>query len=107
MELNRKSRLQALVQHGLFVLLLTVLVTLLAYLAHEYRQEWDVTRSGRNTLSPATLDVLKHLDGPLTITAYAMSRDAGGHDLQKAITERLRPYLRAKPDATLASGRPT
>jgi ABC-type uncharacterized transport system involved in gliding motility auxiliary subunit len=102
MELNRKSRLQTLAQHWLFALLLAALVMLLAYLSGEYRREWDVTRSGRNTLSPATVDVLKQIEGPLTITAYVMSRDAGGHNLHKIVTERLRPYLRAKTDIALA-----
>jgi hypothetical protein len=100
MEQNRQSRFQALVQHWLFTLF-TALITC-SPTSRRVSAEWDVTRSERSTLSPATLDVLKQLDGPLTITAYAASRDAGGHDLQKAVTERLRPYLRAKTDITLA-----
>jgi ABC-type uncharacterized transport system involved in gliding motility auxiliary subunit len=98
MEVTRKRRFELLVHHGLFVLLLAVLVTLTAYLAHEYRREWDVTRGARNTLSPATLDVLRQLKGPLRITAYAVSLDASGANLHKRIEERLRAYQRAKPD---------
>jgi hypothetical protein len=45
--------------------------------------------------------VVKQLDGPLAITAYVMSRDASGNNLHKAVAERLRPYLRAKSNATL------
>jgi ABC-type uncharacterized transport system involved in gliding motility auxiliary subunit len=98
MQLTRKLRLQLLMQNSLFLVLLVVLVTLLAYLAREYRKEWDVTRSTRNTLSPATLGVLKQLDGPLNLTAYAISQDAGGANMHKRIEERLRPYQRVKPD---------
>lgn len=101
MELNARSRLRLLAQHGLFLLLLVALVTALAYLAGEYRREWDVTGSGRNTLAPATVEVMKRLSGPLTVTAYAMSRDAGGNNLQKVVAERLRPYLRVKGDIAL------
>ncbi|MBI4206831.1 MAG: GldG family protein [Betaproteobacteria bacterium] len=101
MELTRKLRLRLLVQHGLSLVLLVVLVMLLAYLAHEYRKEWDVTRAGRNTLSASTLEVLGQLDGPLTITAYAVTQDATGANVHKRIEERLRVYQRAKPDIAL------
>jgi hypothetical protein len=83
MELNQRVRMGLLAQHGLFIVLLFAVVALLAFLAAEYRHEWDVTRSGRNTLSPATLEVLGQLTGPLTVTAYALRRDAAGTDLQK------------------------
>ena len=99
--LTRGSRLWLALHHVAFVALLVALVTLLAYLASEYRHEWDVTRSARNTLSAATLDVIKQLEGPLTVTAYVMSRDASGNNLQKVVAERLRPYLRVKANATL------
>lgn len=102
MELNRKIRLQLLVQNGLFLLLLAVLTALLAYVAHEYRKEWDVTRSTRHTLSQASLDVLKQLDGPVAVTAYAVAQDGRGQNLHKALQEFMRPYLRAKPDIALA-----
>lgn len=98
MVINRRMRLQLLAQSSLFVVLLVVLVTLLAHLAREYRKEWDVTRSARNTLSAATLDVLRKLDGPLAVTAYAVAADAGGTNVQKVVEERLRPYRNAKPD---------
>jgi hypothetical protein len=100
MKLTPGTRLRLTAHHAAFVALLVALVAFLAYFAGEYRREWDITRSGRNTLAPATLDVMRRLDGPLAITAYVMSRDAGGNNLHKAVTERLRPYLRAKSDAT-------
>jgi ABC-type uncharacterized transport system involved in gliding motility auxiliary subunit len=101
MRLTRKVRLVLAMQSSLFVVLLAALVMLLAYLAREYRQEWDVTRSARNTLSEATLEVLRQLDGPLEITAYAASSDASGANVHKRIEDRLRIYQRAKPDVKL------
>jgi hypothetical protein len=101
MEITRKRRLQLLVHHGLFVVLLVAAAALAAYLAREYRVEHDLTRAHRNTLSAATLDVLKQLDGPVTITAYAVARDARGDNVHRRIEELVRPYQRAKPDITL------
>ncbi len=101
MEITRRRRLQLLVHHGLFVVLLVGLTALLAHLAREYRIERDLTQSHRNTLSPATLDVLKRLEGPVSITAYALARDARGEHVHRRIEEFLRPYQRAKPDLTV------
>lgn len=101
MELTSRLRVQLFMQHSVFLVLLPVLVMLLAYVAHEYHKEWDVTRSARNTLSAATLEVLKQLKGPLAITAYAVTHDATGADVHKRIEERLRIYQRAKADITL------
>ena len=102
MEKTRKRRLQMIVHHGVFVVLLVLLTAVLALLARQYRVEHDLTRGHRNTLSPATLDLLKRLDGPIGITAYAMARDARGEHLHRRIEEFVRPYQRAKPDITLA-----
>ncbi len=101
MELTPRRRLQLLVHHGLFVVLVIAATALLAYLAREYRVEHDLTRSHRNTVSAATLDVLKQLDGPLNVTAYAMARDARGDYLHRRIEEFMLPYQRAKPDIKL------
>ncbi len=101
MELTARRRLQLLVHHGLFVVLVIAATALLAYLAREYRVEHDLTRSHRNTVSAATLDVLKQLDGPVNVTAYAMARDARGEQLHRRIEEFMLPYQRAKPDITL------
>lgn len=101
MEITPKRRLQLLVHHGLFVALLIAAAALLAYFAREYRYEHDLTRAHRNTLSAATLDVLKQLDGPVAITAYALARDARGDNVHRRVEELVRPYQRAKPDITL------
>lgn len=102
MKITRRARLQLLVHHGLFVALLVAAAALLAYLAHEYRIEHDLTQAHRNTLSPATLDVLGKLEGPVTVTAYAVARDGRGDSVHRRIAEALRPWQRAKPDIRLA-----
>jgi ABC-type uncharacterized transport system involved in gliding motility auxiliary subunit len=94
-------RIRLTIQSGLFLVLGLALVMLLAFVARDYRKEWDVTRSARNTLAQPTLDVLRQLDGPLTVTAYAVAQDASGGNVHKIIEERLRPYRRAKPDLEL------
>lgn len=101
MEATPRLRLRLLVQNGVFVVLLIALAMLLAYLAREYRAEWDVTLSSRNTLSPATVEVLGQLDGPLRITAYAITVDQSGANVRKRLGERLRVYQRAKSDISL------
>jgi ABC-type uncharacterized transport system involved in gliding motility auxiliary subunit len=101
MEITRKRRLELLVHHGLFVVLVVAAAALLATLAREYRYEHDLTRAHRNTLSPATLDVLRQLDGPVTITAYALPRDARGEKVHRHVEELVRPYQREKPDLKL------
>ncbi len=101
MELTPRRRLQLLAHHGLFVVLLIALTALLAYLAREYRIEHDLTRAHRNTLSAATLEVLKQLDAPVSVTAYAVAKDTRGENLHRQIQDFLRPYQRAKPDIAL------
>ncbi|MES2562631.1 MAG: GldG family protein [Pseudomonadota bacterium] len=101
MQANRRLRIRLTVQSGLFIALFLALVTLLAFLAHEERREWDITRSARNTLAQPTLDVLRQIEGPVTITAFAVTQDASGSNVHKVIEERLKPYRRAKPDLML------
>lgn len=88
--------------HGLFVVLLIALTALAAYLARDYRIEHDLTRAHRNTVSAATLEVLKRLDAPVNVTAYAVAKDARGDNVHRRIEEFLRPYQRAKADITLS-----
>jgi ABC-type uncharacterized transport system involved in gliding motility auxiliary subunit len=102
MEATPRLRMRLLVQNGAFVVLLAALVMLLAYLAREYRAEWDVTRGGRNTLSASTVEMLKQLEGPLRITAYAITVDPTGANVHKRLEERLRAYQRAKPDIAVS-----
>lgn len=101
MQITRKLRLQLIAQSGVLIVLLLALTALLAWAAREYRTEWDITASARNTLSSGTLDALKQLDGPINITAYALTQDAGGNNLHKLLQEKIRIWQRAKPDIAL------
>lgn len=98
MQAGRAFRIRLTIQSGLFTALFLAIVMLLAFMAREYRQEWDVTRNARNSLSQPTLDVLRQLDGPVSVTVYAPARDRAGTNVHKVIEERLRPYRRARPD---------
>jgi ABC-type uncharacterized transport system involved in gliding motility auxiliary subunit len=98
---GRQLRVRLVVQSGLFLALTVALVMLLAFLAQEYRREIDVTRSARNTLAQPTLDVLRQIEGPVSVTAFALTQDATGGNVHKIVEERLRPYRRAKPDLSL------
>lgn len=101
MQITARLRLRVLFQNGVFVVLILALAMLLAYVAREYRKEWDVTRSARNTLSAATVEALGQMEGPLRITAYAITIDPSGANVHKRLEERLRAYQRAKPDISL------
>jgi ABC-type uncharacterized transport system involved in gliding motility auxiliary subunit len=101
MEITPKRRWQLAVHDGVFAVLVIALAALLAWVAREYRIEHDLTRTHRNTVSAPTLDVLKQLDGPITVTAYAMASDARGDSVHRQIQQFLRPYQRAKPDIAL------
>lgn len=101
MQITRRVRLQLLVQHGVFIALLATLAALAAYLARDYRIQWDVTQNARNSLTRTTLDVLKQLKGPVAITSYATPQDAQRGNIRKALGEFIARYQRAKPDITL------
>lgn len=101
MALPARHRLQSMVHHGLFVALLVVLTALLAYLAREYQVERDLTSTHRNTLSAATLEVLSKLDGPVSVTGFALEKSARGNNIHQEIRDFIRPYQRAKRDLTL------
>ena len=85
---QRKSALLALV---------VVMVTAAIMLAHRYDRQWDLTASGRNSLSSASVQLLDSLDQPVTITAYASQSRA----LRQSIADFLAPYQFAKPDLTV------
>jgi len=97
----RASRLRLAAQNGIFVVLFVALAGLLAVLAREHRVQWDLTSSGRNTLSNASLDVLRKLEGPISVTAFATPQDPRLGDLRKLIREFVGRYQRAKPDVRL------
>ena len=100
MKLNQKFRLQLLIQNGVFVVLLIGFAMAIVWVTKDIKTQWDLTRGQRNTLSQASVDVLKQLTGPVKITAYATAQDAEG-DARKTVETFLGSYQRAKGDLTL------
>ncbi len=98
---NKKLRLHLLLQNGLFVVLLLILIGMLGYLAMEFRTQWDISQNGHNSLSEASRDVLKKLDGPVGVTVYATTQDAQLGDIRKIISDFVAVYQRIKPDLML------
>jgi ABC-type uncharacterized transport system involved in gliding motility auxiliary subunit len=100
MKLNRKLRLQLLLQNGLFVVLLLGLAAAIAWVTRDVKIQWDLTHGQRNTLSQASAEVLNQLAGPVTVTAYATAQDAEG-DVRKTVQTFLAPFQRTKKNFTL------
>ncbi len=100
MKLNRKLRLQLLIQNGVFVVLLIAFAMGIVWVTKDVKTQWDLTHGQRNTLSQASLDVLKQLGGPVKVTAYATAQDAEG-DARKIVETLLGGYRRAKSDFEL------
>jgi ABC-type uncharacterized transport system involved in gliding motility auxiliary subunit len=100
MKLNRKLRLQLLIQNGLFVVLLIGFAMALVWVTKDIKTQWDLTQGQRNTLSQASIEVLKQVTGPVKVTAYATAQDAEG-DARKTVETFLGSYQRAKKDFQL------
>lgn len=97
MKLTLSPSWQMRLMNASFVLLFLVVMGLLQWLAREYRLQFDLTQNGRHSLSEASLAVLKQLDQPLTITAYASQRG----ELRRAIGEFIARYQHHKSDLKL------
>ena len=97
MRVTRKSRQQLVLQNGLFLLLFFAAVALLARLSTQYHYEADWTYGERNSLSPASVQLLKSLDKPLTFTAYLRS----GSPLKDPLRRFVAKYQQVKKDASL------
>ncbi|MDD5240322.1 MAG: GldG family protein [Sulfuricella sp.] len=101
MKMDSKSQFRLRLHGVIFVILFLLAVGLLAVLAREYPAQWDITRNSRNSLSQASIDTLKQLPGPVTVSAYATQQDPQLGDVRKIIREFIALYSRAKPDLTL------
>jgi ABC-type uncharacterized transport system involved in gliding motility auxiliary subunit len=100
MKINRKLRFHILVQNGVFLVLLIGIAVAIGYLTKDVRTQWDLTLSKRNSLSPASAEVLDQMQGPVSITAFATKADAEGN-LRNTIQSFIAPYQRAKKDVAL------
>lgn len=102
MNINRKLRFQLLVQNWFFVVLFLLLIVLLGYLASEYRVAKDITQASRNILTQGSVNVLKQMKAPVSITVYATKDDASSGDVfRKGIVDFIARYQRDKQDIKL------
>lgn len=101
MKMSRRSRFQLRLNSAIFLVLFLLAVGLLVTLTRAYTAQWDITRNSRNSLSQTSLDTLKRLSGPVSITAYATQQDPRLGDIRAIIREFVGLYHRAKPDLTL------
>ncbi len=99
MEITPKTRWQYRLQSGLFLVLFLTVIGLLAWISHQYDREWDWTANGRNTLSPASVELLKRIPEPVTIVAVARNTDLA--PTRRRIEELVARYRAVKPDIKL------
>ncbi|HET8551527.1 MAG TPA: GldG family protein [Gammaproteobacteria bacterium] len=97
MKITPKLKIGLRMQNLVFVVLLLAIAGALAYLTRTYVWQADWTAGGRNSLTDASVKLLKTLDGPVTITAFA--RDNG--QLRDAIRRFIGKYQRADSKITL------
>ncbi len=97
MRVTRKSRLRLRLENISFVLLFVLAAGLVAWLSTRYYLRADWTAGGQNTLSPASQELLKRLEGPIEITAYAREQAV----LRTGIQDLVDRYRRLKPDLQL------
>jgi ABC-type uncharacterized transport system involved in gliding motility auxiliary subunit len=95
-------RLSPLLLKNIAYTALLLAVAIAAYQLSTYRTlQWDVTQTKLNSLEPSSVDVLKLLQGEVTITVYATEQDAKQGDLRRLIREFVAIYQRYKSDITL------
>lgn len=97
MKQTKHTRLQSRLNSLLSLVLLLLVFGLLAWASTQYKFEQDWTRTGRHTLSEASREVIKQLDRPITITAYAREEK----QLRDGIKQFVQRYQRVKSDITL------
>ena len=90
--MNKRNQLR--LHSAVSVLLLLALFALCAWLSTRYNFEADVTRSGRHTLSPASVQILNKANKPLQIKAYAREDS----ELRSLIKNFVARFRRVKPD---------
>ena len=90
MRTPRQSRLQMRLASSSFVVLFLIVVGLLLVLSRQYHRQFDWTESGRNSLSQASITLLKRLPKPITITAFVTDKQ----NLRMRIRELVARYQR-------------
>lgn len=83
MQINRKTLLQMRAASVVFVLLLLVVLVLLQWLSQSYHWRVDLTQSGRNSLSTASIAVVEQLSAPVTVTVFVGKSGTLRDDIRK------------------------
>jgi hypothetical protein len=81
----------------IFVLALSLLLGLLAWLSQQYPYAWDWTHGNRNSLAEETIALLERFEAPVRIVAYVEDNQT----LHNRITSIIDRYRAHKPDITL------
>ncbi len=97
MRVSKRLHLQLRLTNAGLVVLFLAAVGLVAWLSREYHVQFDWTRSGRNTLSAASIGILERLDKPVTLTAFVSERK----DVRTSIRNLVTRYQNVKPDIRL------
>lgn len=97
MLVTHKVRRNARLQGTVFTLLFLGVLATLAFLSTRYSFVADWTANNRNTLSAASSELLKQMDGSVTITSYATEDES----VRRAVSELIDRYRRYKTDLTL------
>ena len=113
MKLTSRSIKQMQFAGASFVLLVLIVAGLVIWLSKLYYWETDLTLSGRNSLSDASVKVLQQMDRPIKITAYATLQGDRRIDIKKLV-DSYRRYKRnidlefidpdSNPEKTRAAG---
>lgn len=97
MRVTHKSRLQIRAQNWGFVILFMAAIGLVAWLSTQYVYQADWTYGHRNSLSPASVQLLKALKDPLSFTAFVSDNPP----LRDAIRRFVGKYQEVKHDIKL------
>lgn len=97
MRVTRKSRLQIRAQNWGFVILFLAAIGLIAWLSNQYVYQTDWTYGHRNSLSPASVQLLKTLKDPIIFTAFV----SDNLPVRDAMRRFVGKYQEIKPDIKL------
>lgn len=97
MELDRRTRRRLRLHNLLLPLLMIGVAAMAAWVSLETARRFDLSASGRHSLSAASIAVLAQLDGEVTVTAFASRR----RELRESVQRFLSPWQAHKPDVRL------
>ncbi len=100
MQVTKKSRIQVRLQNIIFVILFLSVIGMLAALSNRYIISSDWTADARNTLSPASTELLKAIEKPISITAF-VREDSQSKAIGKRIIQIVGRYQKHHADIKL------